>query len=57
MTADEVCEALGTSPLGILRLLEQGKLRIDEDSVAEYIARRLPDPYALAAIDARAPRA
>ena len=42
MTADEVCEALGTSPLGLLRLLEQGKLRIDEDSVAEYIASRLP---------------
>ncbi len=42
LTAADVRDALGTTTLGMLTLLEQGKLRIDEDSVAEYIASRLP---------------
>lgn len=42
LTAAEVRDALGTTTLGLLTLLERGDLRIDEDSVAEYIARRLP---------------
>lgn len=42
MTADEVCAILCTTQLGLLRLLAKGKLRIDEESVAEYIASRLP---------------
>lgn len=42
LAAADVRDALGTTTLGILTLLERGELRIDEDSVAEYIARRLP---------------
>lgn len=42
LTAAEVCEALGIKAWELPILLFAGELRITEESVEEYIARRLP---------------
>ena len=44
MTFNEVCEALGITRRDAVILILAGALRVDEDSVAEYIAAHLPSP-------------